>query len=115
MRSGTARRRNNRSRAGTAVSESDAIIHPRPQLRRDRWVDLCGRWAFAFDDEDSGLNERWFDREDAFDLEIRVPYPPESELSGVGESGYHRVIWYRRSFRLDEELRRDRLFLHFGA
>ena len=26
-------------------------LHPRPQLRRERWIDLCGQWGFAFDDE----------------------------------------------------------------
>ena len=27
-----------------------------------------------------------------------MPYPPESPASGVGERGYHRVVWYRRTF-----------------
>jgi hypothetical protein len=41
-------------------SITQADIHPRPQLRRERWIDLCGRWGFAFDDDDRGLGERWF-------------------------------------------------------
>jgi hypothetical protein len=26
-----------------------ADLHPCPQLRRERWTDLCGPWGFAFD------------------------------------------------------------------
>ena len=40
---------------------TEADLHPRPQLRRDRWIDLCGSWGFAFDDEDCGLSKRWFE------------------------------------------------------
>ncbi len=50
-----------------------------------------------------------------FDRQIEVPFPPGSKLSGVHESGFHPVVWYRRDFSLDESLRRDRLLLHFGA
>ena len=28
-----------------------AALHPRPQLRRENWTDLCGSWGFAFDEE----------------------------------------------------------------
>jgi hypothetical protein len=46
---------------------SPADLHPRPQLRRERWIDLCGGWGFAFDDEDRGLAKRWFERAEPFD------------------------------------------------
>ena len=55
----------------------DPATYPRPQLRREGWVDLCGRWGFAHDDTDRGLAERWFDgAPDRFDREIVVPFPP---------------------------------------
>ena len=92
-----------------------AELHPRPQLRRERWIDLCGPWGFAFDDEDQGVAERWFDRAEPFDREIAVPFPPESKLSGVHETGLHPVVWYHREIRVDEADRQDRLLLHFGA
>ena len=51
--------------------------HPRPQLTRADWTDLCGTWDFAFDDEQVGLTEAWQSGA-TFDLTIEVPFPPES-------------------------------------
>lgn len=89
-------------------------LHPRPQFTRARWTDLCGSWQFAYDDADSGRRERWAERDDAFPLRIEVPYPPESELSGIGDRSLHRVVWYRRTFQADSGPG-ERLLLHFGA
>lgn len=98
------------------IPDPPADIHPRPQLRRERWTDLCGAWDFAFDDEDRGVTERWFEgRSDAFDRQIQVPFPPESQLSGLHETGFHPVVWYRREIAMDETPRPERLVLHFGA
>ena len=93
----------------------DAPVHPRPQLRRPNWIDLCGTWEFAFDDEDRGLTNRWFEQTDAFDREITVPFPPESLLSGVHDPSFHPIVWYRRILEVGDELRGGRLVLHFGA
>ncbi len=98
-----------------AETISPPDLHPRPQLRRDRWIDLCGAWGFAFDDEDIGLAERWFDQAEPFSREIMVPFPPESERSGVHDTGFHPVVWYRREIQIGDADRRDRLMLHFGA
>jgi hypothetical protein len=98
-----------------AETTTRADLHPRPQLRRERWIDLCGRWDFAFDDANEGLAERWFERAEPFDREILVPFAPESKLSGVHETGFHPVVWYRREVQVDEADRRDRLVLHLGA
>src|SRR4051812_3184093 len=92
----------------------DCGDHPRPQLTRERWTDLCGVWEFAYDDADVGLRERWVDRPEVFDRSIVVPYPPESPASGVGDPAPHRVLWYRRTFTPDVEPD-ERLFLRFGA
>jgi len=97
------------------VSDETANVHPRPQLSRAAWFDLCGTWAFRFDDENEGLRDRWFERADVFSAEINVPYPPESRLSGVHDTGFHPIAWYRREFSLDEIGQSDRLLLHFGA
>ncbi|MGV3490377.1 MAG: glycoside hydrolase family 2 protein [Devosia sp.] len=90
------------------------ILHPRPRLTRERWFDLCGTWAFAYDDENAGLDGRWQDDPTRFDRQIQVPFPPESELSGINDKGYHPVVWYRRTFEAPQQPG-ERLILHFGA
>ena len=93
---------------------SEAQLHPRPRLTRERWVDLCGTWQFAHDDANQGLDARWQDHAEPFTREIVVPFPPESELSGIGDTGYHPVVWYRRTFAAPQNSG-ERLILHFGA
>ncbi|GAA4662044.1 glycoside hydrolase family 2 protein [Amycolatopsis dongchuanensis] len=90
-------------------------VCPRPQLVRQDWITLCGPWGFAFDDGDRGLAEGWQHGADAFDRTIVVPYPPESELSGVHEPEPHAVVWYRREFEAPRPAPGQRLLLHFGA
>ncbi|HUQ54662.1 glycoside hydrolase family 2 protein [Lentzea sp.] len=89
------------------------MIHPRPQLTRASWTDLCGEWEFAHDDADTGLDEHWHSGGAAFDRVITVPYPPESAASGIGDTGPHPVVWYRRT--VDVEAEGHRVLLHFGA
>jgi beta-galactosidase/beta-glucuronidase len=101
--------------------------YPRPQLVREQWTDLCGTWQLAFDDARAGLDEGWAERADVsdrevFDRDITVPFPPESEASGVGDTGPHSVFWYRRSLRLADIAGADavgrdgsRIVLRFGA
>jgi beta-galactosidase/beta-glucuronidase len=91
-----------------------AAQHPRPQLTRPDWSDLSGRWQFGYDDRDVGLAERWQERSDVFDRTIVVPFPPESRASGIGDRGFHRVMWYRRTFPANYPTGRC-LLLHFGA
>ena len=92
----------------------DPETHPRPQLVRSDWVRLCGTWDFAYDDAWIGLQEMWQKGDTQFDRQIQVPFPPESELSGIHDGGFHPVVWYRRSFEATAEPGR-RLHLHFGA
>ena len=95
--------------------EQDGHVHPRPQLARERYVDLGGVWDFAYDDASRGLDEGWQARADVFDRTIVVPFPPESPASGIGDTTFHPLVWYRRDF---EDPRRDlaeRLLLHCGA
>lgn len=93
---------------------SDAV-HPRPQLVRDSWDDLCGEWQFAYDDDDDGVAAGWHQLSEPFDLRITVPFPPESELSGIHDTTYHPVIWYRREVAVPTRSAGQRLMLHFGA
>ena len=88
---------------------------PRPDRFRAEWQSLNGAWSFAFDDADRGLAERWYGGEAPFPLTIAVPYCFQSRLSGIGDTGFHDVVWYRRAFAVPEAWRGRRLLLHFGA
>lgn len=97
------------------ASQQDGT-YPRPQLIRSRWIELGGEWDFGFgDDPVEAASCALFDRV------ITVPYPPESSASGIGDTGFHHVAWYRRSFGVaeihgagywDDD---SRILLHFGA
>ena len=39
-------------------------------------------------------------------LTIEVPYAPECERSGIGDTGFHRAVWYERDFDVDAHLLR---------
>jgi beta-galactosidase/beta-glucuronidase len=96
--------------------------YPRPQFRRRAWINLNGEWSFAFDDMDAGLAGRWPDvtpqelRSDdsPFDRSIVVPFCYQAELSGIGETAFHDVVWYARTFEYTPA-GEERLLLHFGA
>ena len=95
------------------MTQLSASLHPRPRLTRDRWVDLNGPWGFAYDDDDVGLDGRWQDHPERFNRTIVVPFPPESQASGIGDTGFHPVVWYRRTFEAHHG--DGRTLLHFGA
>ncbi|RWR15990.1 glycoside hydrolase [Microbacterium enclense] len=101
----------------TSSVSDEAGSHPRPQLRRPTWHSLDGEWRFAYDDSEVGSTEGWF-RSGEFDRTIVVPFPPESQASGIADPSYHPVVWYSRVLSPDETARTDaeaRSLLHFGA
>ena len=69
--------------------------HPRPHFFRPDWRTLNGDWQFDIDCWDSGLERGLRDR-DLRDT-IRVPFPPESTASGIGETDFLEAVWYRRT------------------
>ena len=76
--------------------------YPRPDFVREQWLSLNGTWDFSFG-------------EDTFDMTITVPFACESELSGIGENGFHHTVWYRRQFSVPEAMSGKNILLHFGA
>ena len=76
--------------------------YPRPDFVREPWMPLNGEWDFSIETN-------------RFDRKIIVPFACESTLSGIGDTGMHNTVWYRRTFRVPEEMRGKRLILHFGA
>src|SRR5437762_10926187 len=88
--------------------------YPQPQFQREQWMNLNGRWEFAFDDTNRGLEENWASAK-KFDRAITVPFCFESSLSGIGDTSFHPWVWYHRSVTLPEAWKNRRVLLHFGA
>ena len=77
--------------------------YPRPQMRRDSYVNLNGLWDFAV-------------CKGAYDRKILVPFCPESLLSGIHEHFREGcALRYRRRFTLLDGFNRGRVLLHIGA
>ena len=83
--------------------------YPRPQMVREKWVNLNGLWDYAVTPKDASQPEKW-------DGQILVPFCIESALSGVGRKVQPTErLWYRRKFTAPELPHGGRLLLHFGA
>jgi len=89
--------------------------HPKPQFYRSDWMNLNGTWQFAFDFEQVGLEQQWHSDPGRFDKHIVVPFCPESKLSGIEHKDFIPAVWYRRMFRVPEQWKGKRVFLHFGG
>ena len=82
--------------------------YPRPLLVRDSYLNLNGRWQYAF--------MRFDQAPTAWSGSILVPFAPECPLSGVGQTLQPgEFLWYRRSFTLPDGFVKSRVLLHFGA
>ncbi len=76
---------------------------PRPDFVRKEWELLNGEWEFSFD-------------EPSFDKIILVPFCYQAKMSGIGLVEEHDIVWYRRSFNVDNEnYNKKRVLLKFGA
>ncbi|CAM5413128.1 hydrolase [Streptomyces purpurascens] len=85
--------------------------YPRPQLTRDAWRNLNGRWQFAAAEpgEQPPVGKNLKER-------ILVPYPVESQLSGIER--HEDRMWYRRTFTVPRDWdigSGKRLKLNFGG
>ncbi|WP_443063029.1 PA14 domain-containing protein [Streptomyces sp. NBC_00483] len=85
--------------------------YPRPQLTRDKWKNLNGSWEFAAakEGEQPPVGKKLGEK-------ILVPYPVESQLSGVQR--HEDRMWYRRTFTVPADWKvgdKRRLRLNFGA
>ena len=91
---------------GEALLHSDETpwnVYPRPQMKRDSFLNLNGLWDFAVGDGD-------------YDRQIRVPFCPECLLSGIDEHFPEgAALRYRRRFSLPEGFHKGRVLLHIGA
>ena len=88
--------------AGEGFCGTPWTVYPRPQMKREKWLNLNGEWDFSVDYEKKGS--------------IRVPFCPESKLSGI-ESHFEEgsLLCYNRTFCLPEAWRNGHVILHIGA
>lgn len=85
--------------------------HPRPQLRRKQWTSLDGEWQFHIDREGRLTSPQ----QATWDRSIRVPFSPETKLSGIGDTGFYSAVFYRREFEAPKLEVVQRLIVHFEA
>ena len=83
--------------------------HPRPDFERSQWVNLNGRWDFAFDPRDEGERGGWSAGQLPNARPILVPFSWGAPLSGVPDSA--EIGWYARSITIPEQWRGRRVFL----
>lgn len=88
---------------GEALKGTPWEIYPRPQLRRESYLNLNGPWELTVEGQSEPFS-------------ILVPFCPESLLSGVNRHFPEgSSLCYRRSFRLPDGFNRGRALLHIGA
>ena len=75
------------------------VEFPNPSFVREKMRLLDGVWEFSFD----GMT--W--------QKINVPFCPQSQLSGIGFTGFIYKCFYKKSFNLDSFT--DNIILNFGA
>ena len=84
------------------------LSYPRPRLWRDSFFSLDGEWELAF--------HKGEETPDELPWRIRVPFPPESSLSGIGRGpDTGERLFYRKRFSLPEGFCLTRTVLHFTA
>ena len=89
---------------GENLTGTPWTVYPRPQMKRDSCIHLNGDWEFA-------VGTPVFEGKT-----IRLPFCPESALSGVkAHFPEGTALWYRRKVTLPEKFNRGRVLLHIGA
>lgn len=94
--------------------------YPNPQFERFQWQNLNGEWDFGFkkaavgfkfsDDEKRAV--KYHDEND-YPYKINVPFCVESKLSGIGNTDFVNLAWYRKKVNIHKN--GGRIFLHIGA
>ena len=93
---------------GEEITQAPWQEYPRPQLKRDSYVNLNGQWDFMISN-DSKLPEE-------YNQEIVVPFCPECMLSLADVDSYTgKRLLYRRNFTLPDGFRKGKVLLHIGA
>ena len=83
--------------------------YPRPQYRRDSYMNLNGKWKYALREKNKNLDDK-------YDGDILVPFSIESPLSGVQKSlKPGMTLYYNRKININDLTNKGRYILNFGA
>ena len=89
--------------------------YPRPQFRREKWQNLNGEWQFAFDDNRDGELNDFPSGKVVLNQKINVPFAYQCKASGIGDPTNHDTVWYRRTFKVSDELENKSILLCFNG
>ena len=90
------------------VGDTPLDEYPRPQMVRAQWQNLNGLWQYAVTESP--------EQPAVWQGGIRVPFAPESALSGVEKPVLPgQTLWYFRTFSINGYDAAKRTLLHFGA
>ena len=106
------------SPAGSASATTRRLVSRTATATRDRsssrasWTSLNGPGSSRSTPTRAGRRPT----RSAWDRTIVVPFSPETAASGIGDTGFYKACWYRRTFeRAARSTPGERLLLHFGA
>lgn len=86
---------------------TDWTEYPRPQMKRDSYMSLCGEWELSL------INVKG---KESSVGKIQVPFPPESRISGIERELEKKAVYkYIKKFCVPEDMKGKRIILHFGA
>ncbi len=89
--------------------------YPRPQMERKDWMCLNGKWDYkGGKDLANALDPEKPVNFDGKTEQIRVPYCPESVLSGI-QRKQEINMWYRRNFIVPSDWKKKQVLIHFEA
>ncbi len=90
--------------------------YPRPQMTRNDWLNLNGQWDYLGGSECQSVTDDLVTPPTFPDTpeQIKVPFPPESYLSGIMRK-QEVNMWYRRNIEIPAAWQDKHVLLHFGA
>ncbi len=83
-------------------------VYPRPQMKRDSFINLNGEWDFCTSKNPEIPR--------CFSDKIIVPFPPQSLLSSIHRNiPEEEYLFYRKEFDFSLKESKERVLLHIGA
>ena len=99
--------------------EYSRTLYPRPQFERSEWINLNGKWTCHIQRKAPFEKYRHDSRENidskGFEMEINVPFAPETKASGLEVNELIKTIYYHRILNIPKAYEGKKILLHFEA